>query len=70
MKILSLVLVLGSILSLPVFSTFEIDPANFRSVGSSEVPLDICVPDVGPTCVCRFCVYNDDGTCSCPAEPM
>lgn len=35
---------------------------------TAEDALDICVPEIGQPCVCRHCVYNDDGTCSCPAE--
>ena len=37
-----------------------------QSVEHAGVAPDICVPVAGPICVCRTCIYNDDGTCSCP----
>ena len=41
---------------------------KLQSIKSPQALRDICVPEAGPICVCRTCVYNDDGTCSCPAE--
>lgn len=58
-KLAGLVLMLGSLFSAVIVSS---------PTATAEEALDICVPEVGETCVCRFCVYNDDGTCSCPAE--
>ncbi len=49
-------------------STPESRLARLQGIQYAEATHDICVPEVGPVCVCRTCVYNDDGTCSCPAE--
>jgi hypothetical protein len=61
-SLLSLILVLGTVF---VANHFTAGPQGLRH---AKVAPDICVPEIGPTCVCRTCVYNDDGTCSCPAE--
>lgn len=59
-----LIFVLGTVFSLDGFMP---RPARVQDSTYDVAEFDICVPDVGPVCVCRTCVYNDDGTCSCPA---
>lgn len=68
-NLVSLIFALGAVFSLNV-STPESRPASPWHTTYKVVAFDICVPEVGPMCVCRTCVYNDDGTCSCPAEQL
>lgn len=66
-NLMSLIFVLGTVFVGNGFTPAS-RPAGPQGMLHAQVAPDICVPEIGPICVCRTCVYNDDGTCSCPAE--